>query len=498
MSTEQNREALFSPEALVSIAACFALIWWDSFHEIGRLIFSIEPFRGGETPFFSYLSCLMQPIGAALGCVVAIICTRKGSDFVTRPWVVAAVFVAEAVLHVSYYASIVFAAALPLACVLYCLMSACFSLNMAYFLVVFSRMGTKATVHGVLAGVASMGVVNCLLLSVTAREVPLAVTGLIYLAVLFASYAFATKARDAVARCNGAGLTEGYERKAGSFPFAPVFHLLTYGVVFGVLHTLSGRLAAGPFNINIPLAFSCMITVVILVVLFFREDEGIGSNTEIWSKMRSTVFPLAVVGFMLVPLVSNGDIALAVIGSGQILYDAILVIACVIVVGRTFIHPVYVAATVFLFRNIGMSVGIAGIAFAGGFELLSTSAGLSFAGVVPTLLLTAATFWVGSDETIRKIWGLRKNLSPKRYADEVLKAKCAVLSKSGCLTAKESEILYCLAQGRRASEMKDEMHVSINTVRSHIKHVYAKLGVHSVDDIAVLLKAVVIEDKDVG
>lgn len=59
MSTEQNREALFSPEALVSIAACFALIWWDSFHEIGRLIFSIEPFRGGETPFFSYLSCLM-------------------------------------------------------------------------------------------------------------------------------------------------------------------------------------------------------------------------------------------------------------------------------------------------------------------------------------------------------------------------------------------------------------------------------------------------------
>jgi len=47
------------------------------------------------------------------------------------------------------------------------------------------------------------------------------------------------------------------------------------------------------------------------------------------------------------------------------------------------------------------------------------------------------------------------------------------------LTPKEKEILKALARGLRYKEIADEMHVSIETVRSHARNIYEKLQVQS-------------------
>jgi DNA-binding NarL/FixJ family response regulator len=47
------------------------------------------------------------------------------------------------------------------------------------------------------------------------------------------------------------------------------------------------------------------------------------------------------------------------------------------------------------------------------------------------------------------------------------------------LTARESQILVLLAYGRSTSETAAELHISPLTVRSHVKSILAKLGVHS-------------------
>ncbi|MFR4804311.1 MAG: hypothetical protein ACLT98_13940, partial [Eggerthellaceae bacterium] len=82
-----------------------------------------------------------------------------------------------------------------------------------------------------------------------------------------------------------------------------------------------------------------------------------------------------------------------------------------------------------LLKSLGMALGIAWASFfyieAVPFSAMETQ--VSFA-VVITLLLTIATFWVGSDDRIRKIWGLRKKLTPKQYNDAVLALKCEALS----------------------------------------------------------------------
>jgi two-component system, NarL family, nitrate/nitrite response regulator NarL len=45
------------------------------------------------------------------------------------------------------------------------------------------------------------------------------------------------------------------------------------------------------------------------------------------------------------------------------------------------------------------------------------------------------------------------------------------------LTAREQEILRCVASGLKVHEVAAELHLSVSTVKTHQEHIYAKLGV---------------------
>lgn len=68
-------------------------------------------------------------------------------------------------------------------------------------------------------------------------------------------------------------------------------------------------------------------------------------------------------------------------------------------------------------------------------------------------------------------------------------AKKPMMSKqlvAQILTARETEVLELLSQGRPTREIAEVLSVSVSTVRNHIEHIHAKLGVHRRID-AVLL-----------
>jgi LuxR family maltose regulon positive regulatory protein len=50
---------------------------------------------------------------------------------------------------------------------------------------------------------------------------------------------------------------------------------------------------------------------------------------------------------------------------------------------------------------------------------------------------------------------------------------------AGTLSSRELEVLRLLPTGLTAVQMADELFISANTLRSHLKNIYAKLGVHS-------------------
>ena len=57
------------------------------------------------------------------------------------------------------------------------------------------------------------------------------------------------------------------------------------------------------------------------------------------------------------------------------------------------------------------------------------------------------------------------------------------------LTNREAEVLMLLAEGRSSSYIAGELVLSDNTVRSYVKNIYQKLGVHSKQDVIDFVKA---------
>ena len=62
------------------------------------------------------------------------------------------------------------------------------------------------------------------------------------------------------------------------------------------------------------------------------------------------------------------------------------------------------------------------------------------------------------------------------------------LSQSHGLTDRETEILLLLAKGRNSLFLQEHFVVSKNTIKTHIKHIYRKLDVHSQQEVIDLIE----------
>ncbi|MCI9673479.1 LuxR family transcriptional regulator [Adlercreutzia muris] len=70
------------------------------------------------------------------------------------------------------------------------------------------------------------------------------------------------------------------------------------------------------------------------------------------------------------------------------------------------------------------------------------------------------------------------------YDECGLTARCAWAARAFDLTRREEDVLMLLASGRTASEVAGELVVSSNTVKTHIRNLYRKLGINRRGDLA--------------
>ena len=73
--------------------------------------------------------------------------------------------------------------------------------------------------------------------------------------------------------------------------------------------------------------------------------------------------------------------------------------------------------------------------------------------------------------------------------EALLERRCALLAARGDLTEREAEILGYLARGRTKAHIAGVLFVSENTVRSHVRNIYSKLGVHTRQQLIDALEA---------
>lgn len=69
------------------------------------------------------------------------------------------------------------------------------------------------------------------------------------------------------------------------------------------------------------------------------------------------------------------------------------------------------------------------------------------------------------------------------HAADQLRMRCQALARKHGLTGRETEILELLVRGHSKTRIAETFLISENTVRGHAKHIYAKLGVHSKQEL---------------
>ena len=81
-------------------------------------------------------------------------------------------------------------------------------------------------------------------------------------------------------------------------------------------------------------------------------------------------------------------------------------------------------------------------------------------------------------------------LSPRLFklSHESIDERCHDIAKQYTLTAREAEILGFLARGRDVGYIEKELFISRNTVNTHRKHLYRKLGIHTQQELLSLLE----------
>ena len=74
-----------------------------------------------------------------------------------------------------------------------------------------------------------------------------------------------------------------------------------------------------------------------------------------------------------------------------------------------------------------------------------------------------------------------KRLETSAYLEDHV-YRCARVARHYGLTHREEEVLSLLAQGKTFQEVEGALHIAHGTMRVHVQHIYAKLGVHGVDE----------------
>ena len=202
-----------------------------------------------------------------------------------------------------------------------------------------------------------------------------------------------------------------------------------------------------------------------------------------------------------VPFICRTELSLVVMGcalaclAGDRFISCVLVFACTIV--TAYMSLLYGSR---LYRN---GFGGAVFTFAAG-QLVNHSSGwvgdllastLTEAGVLghgnlPGLwcAVCAVAFFVGTFIQVSESARPVRPESPRPQEDERHdpEARLRELADRYELTPRETEVFLLLAQGRSAPFIRDELVISLNTVTSHMKHIYRKMGLHSRNELLAL------------
>ncbi len=235
--------------------------------------------------------------------------------------------------------------------------------------------------------------------------------------------------------------------------------------------------------------FACIPALVVATILALATKPDSGLNAF----YRATML-LVLAGFLLVnPLISEitavPTLANLILRAGS---DLARMFALLVVAFLGMRNPMN-ALCVALFVGAANSVGsVVGAQLGNAANAALTHSPGMFALLLAAIIFAYVAYNIITpqnfdfDRTARSIEPIEPVQSVERV--DRLAVACEQLAAEHGLTPREAEALALLAHGRNTAAIQERMVVSRSTAKTHIRNVYAKLGVHAQQDLIDLVE----------
>lgn len=271
--------------------------------------------------------------------------------------------------------------------------------------------------------------------------------------------------------------------------FLPFTHTLFIAiVVFKAANGYSLTFDAVASNPQTPLL--TFVPMLVLALVVFR------TNRLSADRLFQVVIMLVLAGFLLIPVLTTSledvtvPFAQVFLMAGSDFFTILVVYVLASLASRNLIA----AAPMFLFANAAIAFGTelgAGLGHATN-SVLNSNASLFLALLA---LIIFCFVWYSLivlknfsfEETIRSVTAVKEVQLPMR--DGWFDEKCNLVAEHYKLTPRETDIMELLARGRNSQAIQDKLVVSRNTVKTHVRNIYAKLDVHSQQELIDLVES---------
>lgn len=210
-------------------------------------------------------------------------------------------------------------------------------------------------------------------------------------------------------------------------------------------------------------------------------------------RLYQILFPLTATAFLLLPLLEGTfrQVVHSLVFLVFSVTSSLMVVSCARTARNQSLTPVLVygifAGIVYASSLVGSAVGL----FVGAGRGVGL-AELSVVALVAVYALSVAMVAPHGRKGRRVKVASDAELPPSAtdVVGDVVSAGCAVAVKRYGLSRREAEVLDLLARGRDVPYVAEELVISKNTVRTHTKSIFAKMGVHSRQELIDLVESI--------
>ena len=269
---------------------------------------------------------------------------------------------------------------------------------------------------------------------------------------------------------------------SSSVPLASRFYLC----IFVCTVAMGVNLRLGPVEGSQEALVPCLAVCGAMFAL-----GAFGSGVRRYDQLFSAGIVLLFAGFLVAPLSDYRALTQGLIAMGGAFLNVLFALVLASVSAR---NPL-ASASVFAWGGVVSSLGSIVGANVGALVAARAESDAVFlaSAAVAALLLSYVLLGLRGFSLAETIEGIRPP-EPARVSQgsrvEEVERTCAELAAARGLTPREAEVLALLARGHNNAVIQEELTLTRNTVKTYVKRIYAKLDVHSQQEVIDLVEGV--------